>query len=143
MNGPSEHLTWDELACHNSDKTPYPERWREDRAVLLGEVFELIRQESGSHPLKVLSGYRTTQHNIKIGGSRNSQHVLGRALDLNPPEGWTVDQFHSLIRNLANSGRVIRGLGKYPTFVHVDVRPSMSLVSWIGTGLKDNRIASR
>lgn len=32
-------------------------------------------------PLTINSGYRTLEHNTKIGGARNSQHMKGQAVD--------------------------------------------------------------
>ena len=33
-------------------------------------------------PLKINSGYRTPEHNAKVGGVPNSQHIHGKALDI-------------------------------------------------------------
>lgn len=99
-------------------------------------MFEFIRSMWGK-PIKVLSAYRTPSWNKKIGGARFSQHMNGRALDLRPPNGVTVDEFYEAIRRIAMS-TAIRGIGKYPTFVHVDTRPSDRLVIWRGSGAKDS-----
>lgn len=133
MKGPSDHLTWDELACH--DGTPYPKEWRESRAIPLSVEFENIRLIVGA-PVKILSAYRSPTHNAEVGGAKNSQHMEGRALDLQPPKGWTVDKFYKTIREYAGDERSkIYGLGKYPTFVHIDIRPkpaSGRLTVWQG-----------
>jgi uncharacterized protein YcbK (DUF882 family) len=97
----------------------------------LADAFEAIRAACGHVPLRVLSGYRTPAHNRRVGGARASQHVEGRALDLAPPRGWTVEQFWRVIRDLTEI-TWINGLGRYPTFVHVDVRISPRLVVWDG-----------
>lgn len=135
-NGPSEHLSWKELACR--DGTAYPNEFRIDgKVVQLANTFEEIRALCGDKPIKILSAYRTSEHNKKIGGAKNSQHIQGRALDLAPPKGLTLDQFYTLIKvNTTEFG--IRGLGKYKTFVHIDIRPSDKLVVWHGSGIKDS-----
>jgi len=135
MNGPSTNLSWKELAC--KDGSPYPEQWRTSRAIALSSVFELIRSECGHKPITILSAYRSESWNKKIGGARFSQHKEGRALDLRPPKGMSVDKFHWLIKDLARITS-IRGIGKYKTFVHVDIRPSDRLVVWSGSGVKDS-----
>lgn len=136
MEGPSKHLTWAELQC--KDGTPYPDKWRNNRAIDLALVFEDIRSFFGGKPIKVLSAYRTAKHNRSIGGAKFSQHLEGRALDLRPPQGVTLDQFYAGIKtNAVRWG--IHGLGKYLTFVHVDIRPHDKLVMWSGTGVKDDR----
>jgi uncharacterized protein YcbK (DUF882 family) len=133
VDGPSAHLSWAELAC--KDGTPYPEEWRQSRAVALAHLFEAIRTACGDVPLTVLSGYRTAAHNRRIGGAQKSQHVQGRALDLRPPKGWSVAKFATLIRDVHLTG----GLGIYETFVHVDVRPNDRLTAWSGgTTRKDD-----
>lgn len=136
MDGPTPYLTWAELQC--KDGTPYPDKWRDSRAVDLALLFEDIRSFFGGKPIKVLSGYRSEKHNRSIGGARFSQHVQGRALDLRPPDGVTLDQFYAGIKtNAVRWG--VRGLGKYKTFVHVDVRPTDRIVMWNGSGMKDDR----
>lgn len=133
--GPSLHLTWKELSCQ--DGTPYPSEWRKTRAVELGEIFELIRSECGSKPITVLSAYRTGKWNRKIGGARKSQHLQGRALDLKPPDGFTIDEFYQIMIDLAEES-TIRGIGKYLTFIHVDIRHTSKVVYWTGNGIKDS-----
>ena len=127
MTGPSlsRNLSWAELAC--KDGTPYPAQWRTTRARELAAAFEAVRDAVGL-PLVVLSGYRTSAHNRAIGGARASQHVEGRALDLLPPRGWTVTQLAAVVAGVP----AVRGIGVYPTFVHLDVRPSERRAVWRG-----------
>lgn len=126
--GPSKHLSWSELACH--DGTPYPAEWRHDRAVTLAREFEAIREALGV-PLLVLSAYRTPEWNRRIGGAAKSQHLQGRALDLVPVKGTTVAQLYKAALARAQApGSKLRGLGKYRGFVHIDVRPTTRLARW-------------
>lgn len=136
MNGPSKHLSWKELAC--KDGTAYPREFIDDgRIFRLADVFEDIRSLCGDKPITVISGYRTPEWNKRVSGARLSQHVQGRALDLNPPKGYILDEFYNLIR--ANSKKFgIYGLGKYITFVHVDIRLSNRLAVWYSTLAKDS-----
>lgn len=136
-DGPSEHLSWKELAC--KDGTPYPDKYKLDgRATKIALVFEDIRSIYGL-PITVLSAYRTPEHNRKIGGAKNSQHLEGRALDLRPPKGISIDQFYKDIKFKVDDFG-IRGIGRYQTFVHVDIRPTFKLVSWSGDGVKDSSV---
>ena len=119
-NGPSEHLTWDELACHDELRTPYLVDWRKGRGLLLAGVFEHIREALGNKPLRILSAYRTPEHNKAIGGVSSSQHVQGRALDLSRGSEDAAD-FHVRVNDCVSMGR-LGGIGYYPWGVHVDIR---------------------
>lgn len=134
--GPSQHLSWAELACHDPLQTPYPDLWRDNRARKLAFAFEWVRQALGGLPLFVVSGYRTPEWNRHVGGARYSQHVAGRAVDLAPPRGVSLDDLHHVVLDVAHGVRytdeswLIRGVGRYPTFIHLDVRPTTRLVVW-------------
>lgn len=43
-------------------------------------LLQCIREHFGK-PVHITSGYRTTAHNAAVGGSKSSQHLLGRAAD--------------------------------------------------------------
>jgi hypothetical protein len=135
-DGPSEHLFWSELDC--KDGTRYPDEFVLDgRATQLAIVFEKIRLLCSNKRLTVSSAYRTPEWNRKIGGAKYSQHLYGRALDIAPPKGMIVDEFYKLIWSNVYS-LDITGLGRYITFVHVDIRPTDRLYCWSGTGIKDS-----
>ena len=128
--GPSPHLSWRELGCR--DGTPYPEKWKLTRAVLLAQGFEAIRAEVDG-PIRVSSAYRTRDYNARVGGSRYSQHIEGRALDLAVPRKLTLTEFFEIVLFVARRpSSLLRGLGVYPSFVHIDIRPSRRLVRWQG-----------
>lgn len=70
-------------------------------------------------PIHINSGCRCPDHNRRIGGKRNSQHLRGTAVDIRtddiPPgqvalAARTIDAF------------IHGGIGRYDTFVHLDVR---------------------
>lgn len=128
--GPSPHLSWSEMGCH--DGTPYPAEWRADRAIELAKAFERIRELCG-FPLIVNSAYRTAVYNDRIGGAVKSQHVQGRALDLHPATGGLKALLK--LRGVAEVVRregLIRGIGIYDGFVHVDTRPGKAS-TWNGS----------
>lgn len=145
--GPSAHLSWLELACVNRTGkpfrrwqpgeiiAPYPQEWRESRAVRLAETFEDVRQYLGNLPITITSGFRTFDYNAAIGGARVSQHVQGRALDISHRELKALELFYA-IRELQRAGRLpwLGGLGQYATFVHIDVRGKVNgrLAVWHG-----------
>ena len=59
-----------------------PDDWVQENLKAVAEhVFQPLR-DSFKCPIFVSSGYRSAELNTAIGGSRRSQHVEGRALDL-------------------------------------------------------------
>ena len=73
-------------------------------------------------PITINSAYRSPEHNAKIGGVKNSQHVLGKAADI-AVQGMTTRQVAAEIEKLIASGQMLQGgVGIYPTFVHYDIR---------------------
>lgn len=125
--GPSEHLSWRELSCR--DGSQYPHEWRSDRAVELAKAFERIRALCG-FPLIVNSAYRTAVYNDRIGGAAKSQHVEGRALDLCPsPNTKPNRQKLKMAAYKARDEGLFRGIGVYPSFIHIDIRQGRA-VTW-------------
>jgi uncharacterized protein YcbK (DUF882 family) len=73
-------------------------------------------------PIHINSGYRSPEHNIKIGGSINSQHKLGKAADI-VVNGMNPKIIYDLIEDLISKGEILQGgLHAYKTFVHYDIR---------------------
>ena len=82
----SEHISWAE-ACsdasakkHGVDNIPGPAHIARMK-LLAKHVFEPVRLHFGV-PIKIESMYRNTQLNKAVGGSKNSQHMLGEAMDI-------------------------------------------------------------
>lgn len=126
------NFTVAEFAC--KDGTPYPTGRIDTHLRPLCEgVIQPVRDRVGL-PLPILSGFRTEAYNRSIGGARLSRHVQGDAADLRPPRGWTSARLHALILKMYNAGELplLGGLGLYPGFVHVDVRPGARLARWTG-----------
>jgi uncharacterized protein YcbK (DUF882 family) len=74
--------------------------------------------------ITINSGYRSPAWNTKVGGVKNSQHVLGKAADI-VVKGFTPIQIAQTIETLIASGKMKQGgIGIYPNFVHYDVRGS-------------------
>lgn len=135
-DGPSRYLSWAELACWDEHDTPYPHQWRQNRARILAQAFEDLR-DAWALPIPVLSGYRTRAHNRAVGGSARSQHVEGLALDLAPPRGVTLQEFHeAALEEAKKRGSLIRGVGLYRGFLHIDARQSLKLVVWRGVRME-------
>lgn len=119
-------------ARHGHREVAYPEEWIETRLVSLCWALETLRSEFGGRKLRILSGYRSAAYNRTIGGARSSQHVLGRAADF-VIDGVKPQDVHDRALRLYQDGFLrIGGLGNYPGFTHIDVRPSHRLARWKG-----------
>jgi len=72
--------------------------------------------------LVITSGYRCVRHNRAVGGSRNSQHMEGHAVDMRSPDLSVVD-----LAAAAEEVPIFRasGIGVYRgevEWIHLDVR---------------------
>lgn len=82
----------------------------------LAYVLQTIRYVGGV--TRINSGYRTPNWNAKQGGASNSYHLYGRAADIKC-DNLSIDE----LCNTANALGV-KGIIRYPNFVHVDTRIS-------------------
>ena len=72
-------------------------------------------------PIKITNAYRCPEHNKKVGGVSNSQHILGKAADIQV-SGLDPLEVYKTIDNLTEHGHILQGgLGKYNTFTHYDI----------------------
>jgi uncharacterized protein YcbK (DUF882 family) len=88
---------------------------------ILASQLEVLRAHLGK-PINVTSGFRSEAHNNRIGGKKNSQHLLGKASDLQV-KGLKPKTVYKAIEKLIEQGEMLEGgLGLYDTFVHYDIR---------------------
>jgi len=87
----------------------------------LAKQLEALRSHLNK-PIIVTSGYRSETHNNRIGGKKNSQHLLGKAADIQI-KGLKPKTIYKAIEKLIEQGKMLEGgLGLYDTFVHYDIR---------------------
>lgn len=105
---------------------PYPEEWLLERWLPLARTLEVIREQLGGRVIHVTSGYRPPAFNKALPGTATkSQHMEGRAADI-VVEGLKASTVHDEILRMYEAGLIsqLGGLGRYPTFTHVDIRPA-------------------
>lgn len=68
-------------------------------------------------PIIVNSGTRCPKHNMDVGGVQSSQHLKGKAADITV-RNYPIDQLYKYALEIFKDG----GIGRYRTFIHVDVR---------------------
>ena len=99
--------------CHQSPMDP-----------LLISVLQIIR-DYVKLPIVVNSGYRCPEHNKRVGGVANSQHIFGKAADIYV-EGWSNKQLLDVIRALTVAKKIYVGyayiIKNSNRAVHIDVR---------------------
>jgi hypothetical protein len=122
-SGPiTTHFRWSEAVCRHCDRIPGEKVVQET-----AEWLELVRAALGGLPVTCNSWCRCDYWNEQVGGAPNSFHPKGMAVDitvrgLSPTELWRK------CKALQKKG-LIGGVGRYPSFVHVDLGPNRS---WVG-----------
>lgn len=107
-----------EFASKDGAKLP---KELEANLVELVQNLQVLREYVGKK-ITINSGYRSPEHNKKIGGVKESFHVRAMAADI-VVEGHTPKQVKEIIQHLILTGRMKEGgIGLYDTFVHYDVR---------------------
>lgn len=105
-------------------------------ALLVDDELVTILQQVRNYfqrPVTITSGYRNNTYNTKVGGSTKSQHMTGRAADIQIA-GISPQLLGAYVETLLPKRG---GIGVYPPnksrptgWVHVDTRPDMS--RWTG-----------
>jgi uncharacterized protein YcbK (DUF882 family) len=91
----------------------------------LAKNLEVLRKHIGQ-PIRVTSGFRSREHNRKIGGAVNSFHVLGMAADIQVAKIKPEDVAKAIELLIAEGKMKEGGLGIYRTWVHYDFRGTKS-----------------
>ena len=90
-------------------------------APALAEVLQSVRSHF-QQPVTVCSGYRTPGYNRRVDGAAYSQHLYGRAADIQV-KGVDPKQVAAFVETIMPDRG---GIGIYPTFTHIDVREKRS-----------------
>ncbi len=85
---------------------------------ILTELNEALGQE-----FYVTSGYRSHEHNAKVGGVKNSSHTTGKALDI--AHYGMVKQIVSFLKN-----KGVKRIGIYKTHIHFDLDDTKNPAIW-------------
>jgi len=111
-----EELTASETAARNGlDNTPNPIAYQ--NLVRLANFLEEVRKVLGK-PIMINSGYRAPAVNAHVGGSKNSQHMVGCAADIRVP-GMTPDQIvRAIIASDLQYDQLIR---EFESWVHISI----------------------
>lgn len=108
----SKHFSEDEFKCKCCQELP---AGGIDPRLIAG--LERLRALLGNRPLRIVSGYRCKSYNKRVGGAKESQHMLGKAADVQHDDREPYE-----VADVAESMPEFKGVGRYNTFTHVDVR---------------------
>ena len=78
-------------------------------------MLDIVRKKYGKS-ITINSGYRTSEHNEKVGGKPGSSHIKGLAVDI--ACGNSTDRFklEGILREVG-----FKRIGMGSTFIHVDI----------------------
>jgi len=108
----------EEFECKGGCEMPFDVY---ENIIKLANQLQFLRTYTG-RPIKINSGYRCPEHNAKVGGSKTSQHLLGKAADITI-QSLKPAEVYKIIEDLIDLGHMLQGgLGLYDTFIHYDIR---------------------
>ena len=109
-----------EFACKDGSEVPMD---LIENVKILAEQLQVLR-DFFDLPITINSSYRTKNHNKKVGGAKNSQHLLGKAADI-VVLSISAKETQKAIELLISNGKMKEGgLGSYNSFTHYDIRNS-------------------
>lgn len=79
-------------------------------------MLDEARDDTNGVPMVITSGYRTTEHNDKVGGVDSSTHTKGFAADIRVRNSW---ERYVILTVLIKIGFSRFGIGN--NFIHVDL----------------------
>ena len=112
---------WDYIEYFHPDEFDSPdevgsgEKYMDETLI---RAMDYVRSKYGA-PLRINSGYRTEEHNRKVGGVPNSTHRGGMACDVHIDSQEMGDKLEELFTDFLGEDV---GIGKYNSFRHFDVR---------------------
>ncbi|MFA6470130.1 MAG: D-Ala-D-Ala carboxypeptidase family metallohydrolase [Bacteroidota bacterium] len=115
----SEHFSLDEMTRsdyavrHDLKNDPSPE-YIQNLIALCRNTLEPLR-EIIKKPIHISSGYRSPEVNEAIGGTKNSQHILGCAADIDV-QGLTIAELFDVASKFVPYDQVIHEFGQW---VHI------------------------
>jgi uncharacterized protein YcbK (DUF882 family) len=114
----TKNFNLSEFECKSGESMPNEVL---ENIITLATSLQALRDEVKAS-ITITSGYRSVNHNKKIGGAIGSQHIKGTAADIKVA-GYTPKQVAEIIESLIDVGKMKEGgLGIYATWIHYDVR---------------------
>lgn len=113
----TKNFNLSEFSCKDGSQTPLGVYYNLQKLAI---QLQVLRDYIGK-PIKINSGYRSPKYNAKIGGVKNSQHILGKAADITI-KGFDTGVIAYHLEQLISKGEILQGgIGIYNGFVHYDI----------------------
>ena len=113
----TNNFSLEEFECKCWCKTP---EFVKKNIIELADNLQVLRDFVGR--LDLTNAYRCKEHNSDVGGSTNSQHLVGKAADIKS-ESIKPKEMAQIVDDLMKSETFeLGGIGIYNTFTHVDIR---------------------
>jgi uncharacterized protein YcbK (DUF882 family) len=113
----TNNFSLEEFECKCGCKTP---EFVKKNIIELADNLQVLRDFVGR--LDLTNAYRCKEHNSDVGGSTNSQHLVGKAADIKS-ESIKPKEMAQIVDDLMKSETFeLGGIGIYNTFTHVDIR---------------------
>lgn len=90
--------------------------------IEVAKLAQGLRAELG-RPIRITSAFRSSGYNRAVGGSGNSYHKQGKALDLMPKDPRDLPRLIAIAKRQHAAKQLHGGLGIYQTFIHIDTGP--------------------
>jgi zinc D-Ala-D-Ala carboxypeptidase len=106
-----KYFTREELKCKGTDECFMNEEF-------MNQLHRL--REDYARPMRITSGYRDVSYNTVIGGSPNSAHILGQAVDVAVSGNLAYDLIRmAMLHGFTGIGVAQRG-PQNKRFIHID-----------------------
>jgi hypothetical protein len=126
------------MAADTFDDSPFNSYDRTNLDPALGQVMSDFARTPSVSDIGINSGHRTRAGNLKAKGASKSQHLLGKALDLDTKGLSDEKKARALDRALLSGAK---GIGVYPSgALHIDTRETPT--AWGPNGYKSSPISS-
>jgi len=118
----SEHFTLAELTASETamrnglDNTPGPIAYQ--NLVRLANFLEEVKKVLGGKPVMINSAYRGPEVNKHVGGSKNSQHMVGCAADIRVPGMTPNEVCKAIIASELQYDQLIR---EFDSWTHISI----------------------
>jgi len=113
----TNNFNLEEFECKCGCKMP---EFVKKNIIELADNLQVLRDFVGR--LDLTNAYRCKEHNSDVGGSTNSQHLVGKAADIKS-ESIKPKEMAQIVDDLMKSETFeLGGIGIYNTFTHVDIR---------------------